>query len=287
MKRERAVQLAEHILRNVDGGQEQWPLSLVTQVYVFGSFARGAVAPHDLDIDVEYDYADPDWAAHFVHCLSYGRDPHAPMRRAMTAGRRGCQMVFNFRERADFEFTALWQRGDSLAVALDRLHAIQPDKSAGRAPRDSMLPQFEGIDDWVPRPYREALCNAVNAGAIALERVLLEDGPVVSLIAVKHMDARWKSSSPLRRAAAAVIAYWERQGVDPGQGHLHGSDIRDRATPYFAGFNWRYFGSIPRCLTEFGGAEWVEVVRPTRTQPLHSLRIAPLNRGVLGSSKWS
>ena len=50
MNRERAVDLAEHLLRNLDDGQETWPLSLVTAVYVFGSFARGALTPGTLTL---------------------------------------------------------------------------------------------------------------------------------------------------------------------------------------------------------------------------------------------
>jgi len=32
MKRERAVDLAAHLLRNLDANQEEWPLSLLTEV---------------------------------------------------------------------------------------------------------------------------------------------------------------------------------------------------------------------------------------------------------------
>ena len=277
VERERAVKLAEHVLRNLWCGQQEWPLSLVTEVYVFGSFARGALAPHDLDIDVEHGN-DDKWSAHFVTSLAYGRDPNALMRRLLAAGKRGCQFTFNFRKQADFELTLLWRRGDSLAAALERLHAIKADPAAGRAPRDSMLPEFEGLDDWVPRPYREALCAAVSSNVIGLERVLLPDGPVASEIAAEHLAYRWKPSSPLYRAAAAVVRHWEQRGIDPGRCRLHGADIRDKETPYFAGFGWRYFRSIPACLTRFGGAEWVEVVHPTRTRPLDCLRIVPLDR---------
>jgi predicted nucleotidyltransferase len=146
MKRERAVELAEHLLRNLDAAQNDWPLSLLTTVYVFGSFARGALTPHDLDIDVEYK-GDDRWTEHFVASLTSGRDLHSPMRQMLTTGKRGYQFQFEFHERADFEMTLLWQRGDSLRTALERLHAIQPNPGAGRAPRDSMLPEFEGIDD--------------------------------------------------------------------------------------------------------------------------------------------
>jgi hypothetical protein len=71
------------------------------------------------------------------------------MRQMLTAGKRGIQFRFAFRERADFEMTLLWRHGDSLGAALDRLHAIQGDTAAGRAERDSMLPEFEGLDDWI------------------------------------------------------------------------------------------------------------------------------------------
>ncbi len=251
---------------------------MVTGLYVFGSFARGALAPHDLDIDVEFE-GDEQWTSHFVTALSYGRDPHSPIRRMLTGGKRGCQLTFNFRKQADFDLTTLWQKGDSLAVALARLDAIGADPTAGRAPRDSMLPEFEGIDAWVPRPYREALVAAVNGGAISIERMQLTDQPrsAISSVAAEHLADRWKQSSPLYRAGAAVVGYWERRGIDPGRCHLHGVDIRDEETPWFAGFGWRYFRSMPACLTDVGGLEWIEVVRPTLTRPLDCLRIVPLD----------
>jgi hypothetical protein len=65
-------------------GRAEWPLSLVTDLYVFGSFARGAIEPRDVDIDVEFKI-DQRWAEHFAGCLAYGRDPHSPFRRALTA----------------------------------------------------------------------------------------------------------------------------------------------------------------------------------------------------------
>lgn len=285
VKRERAVELAEHVLRNLQDSQDEWPLNLVTEVYAFGSFARGAATPHDLDIDVEHG-RDDEWISHFVTSMSYGRDPYAPFRRMLTAGKRGCQFTFNFREQADFELTLLWRRGDTLAMALARLHAITLDSTAGRAPRDAMLPEFEGLDDWIPRPDREVLCEAVNAAAIKLQRVRLEDSPVRSKVAAEHLRHRWKESSPLYRAATAVIRHLEQRGIDPGRCHLHGSDIHDSETPYYAGFGLRYFRAIPHCLTTHGGVEWIEVVHPTRTRPLDCLQILPLDKDKLVSTRW-
>jgi len=221
VERQRAVDLAEQVLQNLLDGLDTWPLSLVTEVYVFGSFARGALVPHDLDVDVEH-LTDEEWGMRMIHSLSYGRDPYAPTRRLLNGGKRGCQFVFNFRERADFELTLLWHKGDSLAVALERLRTIEADPGAGRAARDSMLPEFDSIDDWIPRPHREALCAAVDGNVISLERILLSDGPLTTKLATEHLTYRWKTSSPLYRAAAGVVRYWEQRGIDPGQCHLHG-----------------------------------------------------------------
>lgn len=287
MKRERAIDLAEHLLRNLDDGQETWPLSLVTAVYVFGSFARGARTPRDLDIDVEKN-SDQQWSTHFVRSLSSGRDPFIPLRKALVTGRRGYQFAFQYQDMdgRDFEMTLLWKRGDTLDVAMKRLHAIQIDPVAGRAERDSMLPEFEGIDDWIPRPHRESLCAAVGSGAIRIERLVLPEGQAASPVAARHIQRRWKPTSPLLRAASAVVGYWEQRGIDPGQGHLHGTDIRDQETPYFANFNWSHFRAIPHCLGELGGAEWLEVVHPTKNDPLDCLRVTPLDRKKIKELRW-
>ena len=287
MKRDRAVQLVEHVLRNLDAGQDQWPLSLIEQLYAFGSFARGALEPHDVDMDIELS-RDERWASHFISCLSYGRDPYSVIRRGLTGGKRGSQFQVSFHDDADFDMTLLWQRGDDLATAMGRLEAIRPDESAGRAPRDAMIPEFDGIDDWLPRPVREMLCNAVEQGAILLDRIQLDAGAqITTQPAADHLRYRWKATSPLHRAATGVITYWEQQGIDPGRCHLHGTDIRDQETSHFAGFGLRYFRAIQPCLTEFNGVEWIEVVHPTRTRPLDTLRIKPLNRTRLGKMSWS
>lgn len=99
-------------MRSAHDGQQSWPLSLVTEVYLFGSFARGALAPYDLDIDVEHEN-DDKWCSHFATSLAYGRDPNALMRQLLATGKRSCQFTFNFREQADFELTLLWRRGEA------------------------------------------------------------------------------------------------------------------------------------------------------------------------------
>jgi hypothetical protein len=286
VKRQRATQLAEQMLSALHAGREEWPLNVVTEVHVFGSYARGAIDPRALDIDVEIDRRDDRWLGHFSNSAAYGRDPHSIIRRALVGGVRSCQVLFDARSRADFPLTLLWQRGDTLTAALDRLHAIPVDDCAGRAPRDAMLPEFDGLDRWMPRPYREALAAAVADGAVTLHRLELPEARVVDPLAEEHIRRRWTPTSPLYRAAHAALAHLEDRGIDPAQVHLHGRDVRSRETPYFVGFAMRYFPSIPACLTEYGGREWTEIVHPTRSLPLHALVIEPARSDLLTNVSW-
>lgn len=286
VKHQRATQLAEQLLETLHAGQEEWPLSLVTEVYVFGSYARGATDPHDLDIEVEINRLDERWRRHFATCLAHGRDPYSLIRRELVGAARGCQFLFESRDRVDFPLTLLWSQGDRLPAAIERLHAIPVDDNAGRAPRDAMLPEFDGLDRWIPRPFRECLAMAVDADAISLQRLQLPDAMVIDPAGQDHIAQRWASSSPLYRAGHAVLAHLEHRGIDPSSVHLHGRDVADRDTPYFAGFELRYFSAIPRCLTEYGGTQWIEIVHPTRALPLHALRITPANPERLIDIEW-
>lgn len=274
------------MLRALEAGRSEWPLSLIREVYLFGSVARGALEPHDLDLCVEHDL-DDEWTMHALYSTTYGHDPYVEMRRPLRGARRSCQIIFNMRRWVDFEMTLLWRRGESVDVAVRRLRAIPPDADAGRAARDAMLPQFEGLERWMPRTYRHHLHDAVEAGAIALERMTLPDDEVRNRETRRALQRRWAESSPLRRAAYAVTAHWEQAGVDPKCTWLHGeSDRRKDAPSHGAGFSWRYLRFAPGLLSATQGTEWIEVAHPTRTQPLECLRLTPLDRKALASYRW-
>ena len=150
-----------------------------------------------------------------------------------------------------------------------------------------MLPQFEGLERWMPRTYRHHLHDAVQAGAIALERVTLPDSEVHDREARRALQRRWTETSPLLRSAYAVTAHWEQAGVDPRHTCLHGESDRRKDTPsHGAGFSWRYLRFAPGLLSTPQGMEWIEVAHPTCTQPLECLRIAPLDRKVLAGYRW-
>nr|WP_296067974.1 hypothetical protein [uncultured Actinoplanes sp.] len=287
MRRERALALTEGVLERLAAGQDVWPLRLVQEVYVYGSFARGALQPGDVDLDVEFNHQDEQWQTEFVQGLSYGYDARRVFRQALVGRKRGVQFTFDRHDSADFPMTLLWRRGEDLQTAMQRLHAIPVDPTAGRAERDAMLPEFLGMERWLPRLYRELLIGAVDAGAIRLERLTLADREVKDPTALAHLNGRWPSTSPLHRAGNAVFAHLLERGIEPAMVHLHGRDVENDVTPYFAGFGLRYFDAMQRCLTEHGGKEWIEVIHPTRRGDLLALKIIAVSRARLETLSWA
>jgi hypothetical protein len=279
MKRDRATQLIEDLLGRVVAGG--WPLDLVTELRLFGSYARGALEPHDVDIDVEY-IADERWKDETLPLLLYGRDPTAPLRHALVGRSRRVALTFDLGALAsDIDMLVLWRRGERLEQALDRLHAIAPDPTARRAERDSMMPAFEGLERWLARPVRELLVGLVEAGAITITQVELADGEVHDARAQTILHRRWRPDSPLRRAATAALAHLEARGVSLRAVHLQGRDIQPGDTPYYVGLQCRHIRSMPWCLAEWKGEEGLEVPRPTKTKALLALRITVADRDAL------
>lgn len=283
MKRERATEMLHEMLDNLDAGSR--PLDLVDEVYVFGSYARGALQPGDLDVAVVHR-TDTEFTEHVVGALLYGRDPMAGMKRALKGSKRGFQFQFNQNDRLPegSEPRLLWKRGDTRAAAEARLQGRTADPSAGRAPRDAMIEQFEGLDRWIPLPVRTRLVELLNAGGIEIRRIELAAAEPTSPAAVAALGRRWKPDSPLRRAAAAAVRYTEDTGMSPPSVWLLGQPLDHRRDQYGAGalwinLGWYHFDQLVFRLSE--GAQSLEVVRPTRTQPLHALHITVRDATVL------
>lgn len=282
MRRERATQLIADVLERIAQGAEH-PLTLVDELYVFGSFARGALEPHDVDLAVEYS-ADDEYRGRQIWLMSRSRNPNTDLRADLAGRSRGLQFQFGELENLHADgiaTTLLWRRGDTLETALDRLAAIKLDPDAGRAPRDEMHPAFAGIDRWVPRPARSLLTIWENAGAVSLHQVDLPDTPVRDARAARIIDRNWVATSPLRRAANNASAYLEACGVSLRAVHLHGHDITDEITPRYIGFGWRYIDDIHYCLTERDGVQWLEVPHPTLRQPLQGIAITVIDPAAL------
>jgi hypothetical protein len=275
VKRERATSLLQEMLTRLDAGER--PLDLVDAVHVFGSYARGALEPADVDVAVTHR-VDADFSAEVVSDIMYGRDPMASMKRALKGNKRGVQFQFNQNDaltELGTGLTLLWQRGDTLAQAQERLATLVADPKAGRAERDHMIEQFGGLDKWIPRAVPAELVALAAAGAIEIRRLELADARPVHADAVDMLD-RWTETSPLRRAAAAALHHAESTGHDPHTLWVQGQTVGVPWTDNFHGtlwtsFGWRYFNELAYRLRD--GLEWLEVIRPTRTQPLHALHL--------------
>ncbi|MGM7439909.1 nucleotidyltransferase domain-containing protein [Streptomyces tunisiensis] len=283
MKRERATMLLNDMLDRLEEGG--WPLDLVDEVLVFGSYARGALNPSDVDLVVEHR-RDDRLTSESLHALSYGRDPSASMKRALKGDSRGLQIHFGERktlEAEGFALTPLWPRGEPVTAARARLAAITPDPTAGRAPRDHMIEPFDGIDRWVPRPVRITLTELVDRKAATIRQLQLPDAYPAHPAAHEALIC-WSDTSPLRRAAAAILAHLEATTRPLDSVYLHGEPVigsrhSDTTWQTGIGFGWSHYRSISHHLQE--GTDWFEVVRPTRTQPLHTLHITVQDRSAL------
>ncbi|WP_307680634.1 nucleotidyltransferase domain-containing protein [Streptomyces sp. V4I2] len=287
MKRERATALVEDMLRRLDKGTD-WPLTLVDEIHLFGSYARGALQPHDVDVAVDVR-RDERMTQHVVACLFSGRSPYSELRGQLVGGRsRGIQLQFDTAQRMQLEsegvpMLRLWRRGDTFQHALQILRGIEPDPEAGRAPRDDMIEEFEGLDRAIPRPVRHDLISWRNTGQITISRIRLPDQPAepVDRDVAIDLRTRWVDHSPLRRAALAALHHLQEQGVDFSDVELSGYRLptpsrmagRLEEARWWVNWKWQHYRSIPYCLDDGDG--WLEVLAPTRTRSLHALLFTP------------
>ncbi|MGW0549972.1 nucleotidyltransferase domain-containing protein [Streptomyces altiplanensis] len=107
MKRERATRLLADMITRLEDGA--WPLGLVEEVYVFGSYARGALEPNDVDVVIEHG-TDKRWLGELLDASINGRDAYVGMRQALRGRTRG--ISFQFRGVAD-----CWTRASSCSCS--------------------------------------------------------------------------------------------------------------------------------------------------------------------------
>lgn len=170
MKRERATGLLADMIKRLEGGG--WPLGLVEEVYIFGSYARGALEPNDVDVVIEHG-TDKRWLGESLDASFNGRDSYVGMRQALRGRTRG--ISFQFRGRSSlqdegFDLFLLWRKGEPFSLARERLASLRVDPEAGTAPRDHMLPEFEGLES-LGRARRGSSCSAaIRRARSALRR---------------------------------------------------------------------------------------------------------------------
>jgi len=286
VKRDRASHLLGQLLERLDGAQ-CWPLTLVDEVRVFGSYRRGALDPHDVDLAVVW-HRDQRMTEKIAAAICYGGNPYAELRRALAGTGRGLQLLFEPQEIEQLEaegaqMLTLWRRGDTLAAARACLASIPVDPAAGRASRDDMIDAFDGLDRQIPRPVRATLIGWQNDGLVSITRTELADA--VWEPSEPNMrwaiERRWNPDSPLRRAAVAALAHLQQRGADLSDVELMGQRLptprrmagHRSPAAWWVNWQWRDYPSIATLLAE--GKGWLEVPRPTRTRPLTTLLLTP------------
>lgn len=144
MPREKATAALSALLERICAGGAH--ADCVTAVYVFGSYARGALIVGDVDVDIEYGARlHPAVERDLIDNLVVGRDWNTPFRKALRPP-RALQVLFSRLEMIA-EPVAVYERGDTLDRALARVEAIAPDPEAGRAERDAVPPAIEPVAD--------------------------------------------------------------------------------------------------------------------------------------------
>lgn len=278
MKRERATAVLGEMLDRLEQGR--WPANLVREVYLFGSYIRGALEVGDVDVIVQHT-TDKRWLQESLQASIAGRDGYISFKQALRGSRRG--VSFHFQElstlrEAGFDMLPLWRHGEPLDLARIRLREIPTDPAAGRAPRDHVLAAYEQIADLLPRPVRIDLhrwCTEATAAVTVLD---LPDGRPSNPLADRRLQRRWSATSPLLRAAGAALAHLESEGQPLRRVALHGRHLDHEAVDAdidcFVDLHWRYWHSVERYLDD--GQSWLEVLPATSRQPLHAVRITPI-----------
>ena len=275
MDRAKATSRLEEVVGILAAALDE-PLRRVSALYVFGSYARGALVVGDIDVDVEYD-VDHERALKETQLQSYGRNPRGDLSSALFRGQRIFQVHYESHARLESELgglVLLWKRGDRVEDALARLHGLAADPAAGRSQRDRVAPPLEGLEHWVARPVRNELTKAIESGVLSVEQLELAEARPGRGEAEESIEDRWGPESPTRRAALAAAAYLESVGIKGTTAWYRGwASLSADGGRAMVGFGHRDIEDAPRYLTGDYGDLWLQVVNPSRRAPLRALLI--------------
>jgi hypothetical protein len=239
--REKAARKLEDVLRRLDAGSPE--LARVREVWVFGSYARGAPAVGDVDLYVRID--EPRSLEEVGLGLVFGGErPFAAGKRALGCSGRSLvsvqpHAVFGAPgeplspERAALEddptdprwvavqepvvrhavtdeplagpFVLLWARGDQLEWALRRLAAIPERQDARRHDRTTTVPMIDDLVEKLGLPVAFQLAVQVRGGNIACRSLLLPpaEAPRSTRDALRERYDRGPHAPQSPRSAAA------------------------------------------------------------------------------------
>jgi hypothetical protein len=218
LRRSQATRRIEDVLRRVLPGGPY--ASRVSSLYINGSYARGALEVGDIDLVVEFEQSDWERVCWVNDALAGRRNRYLEFERELRGDWRSVDVLFNFAETLialGWRTLKLWERGDSLETALDRLRAMAPDAQAGRAHPYAAPPAIVGLDRFVSRPDASLLRWLTEGGSLAVERVRLPDQEPGDRTTRARIERHLGGASRKRRAVCAVAGHLEQQGTAPLQ----------------------------------------------------------------------
>lgn len=188
MKRDRATRILERVIGTIEAGATPAP---VRELYVFGSYSRGALEPNDLDIVAIHDPPpeslmkdlEEKWKAHRRYEFDFRGSPdarfEAAMRRALRKpgesmdifiGKSLQAVLERWRDLRAKHMTLVWSQENRDWQT--RLAAIKPDPSARSAPRDQFISpkRVQCAAEDV-----EEITAMLHAGRLQLERLAAEE----------------------------------------------------------------------------------------------------------------
>jgi Nucleotidyltransferase domain len=282
VKRLEARSRVDALLGRVVNGEGRY-LPRVREVWIFGSYARGALEVGDVDLAVEFEQTKDEAGRWFATLMAGGFDHLGALRRELRGNQRVLEIHFNelndLRKEA-FEPLLLWRRGDSLEEARARLVALAPDANARRAMRDTVHPLLADVEKLILRPARQEFSLFMWAGWLDATLVELRSRQAANDVTRRRFAEQWSASNPRFRAAHAVASYLEREGIAPlsAGGTLYSDEreILDAERDYWQPRVAVHFGAklLKWALLDFGqGTPRVLVVlKPTaRRQTLRML----------------
>ncbi len=228
MQRERATRILTRIAEELTRGPF---MAVPLKLFAFGSYARGALAPEDLDLLLLWDHPadhrerldaqEGDW--HSIGEM-LRKHPEAQYmaefkKRLRKPGEKIDLLVYH--PKSDFavglfagrqtikpdDLRLVWRKGDKTAWR-GRIEALKPDPEAGRSPRKQLFPLkrlAEGL------PYMDMAVAMIERRQLRYRFIPLESAPVrLTKKQRQHMDflVGAKSGRPLiGREAGRLLPY--------------------------------------------------------------------------------
>ena len=146
MRRNTATERLLELLGNVTAGGVY--VDEIDEIFVFGSYARGAEWVNDIDLAVEYTPSDALEEKRLRDLWSH-RSEYIDFRRDWRGNRRCFEIQFNqaeqLRAEEGFELHSIFRCGDTFEEAQSKLEALRRDPcAAGPIARDGVFPEIAG-----------------------------------------------------------------------------------------------------------------------------------------------